>query len=229
MTLIELLVTTVLMGVVMCGVGTALYQALQVPAEGQARSVSANDRTYATTTLSDDIANATIIKTLKAGSAPTDPAELADHPNEYIVASTCRTTPANDDLLRLSNSVTSIDYRLLYAADAPNFATVKLQRNKDSGGWATLVSGYCKLSPADQVLDVLTISSGADGDQDPENAVTPWYVGRRVRAAFHFRDTLKDTPTLVDVEASPRTDCRPAADQLTKAPFDPTLPNCERS
>jgi prepilin-type N-terminal cleavage/methylation domain-containing protein len=221
-TLPELVVTVVLIGIVMSGIASACIQALRIPAEGRARSLSANDRTYAATTMSDDIANSKDIKTLATGTDSTDP----DSPNAFIVESKCSATPRNHDLLELTLSDgTVVQYRLAYTADATGSQLVELQRREGTGSWDGLVGGYCL--GTEGVLDVLTITPGSDGEADPDSDEQPFYVGRRLRAQFHFRDTRTDAPTEVNVEGAPRTDCRPEADQSTRGPFDPELPNCE--
>lgn len=220
LTLIELIVTVVLTGIVMSGVAAAMVQALKIPAEGQARSLAANSRTFASMTMSDDIANATIIETLASAEPSDDP----NSPNTYYVDSTCSQTAKDDPLFKLTwADRTEVAYRLQYTADIAGYGAVELQRSEGGGDWEALVSGFC--AGSEGVLDVLTITAGADGEPDEDTGEAPWYVGRRVRAQFHFRDTRSDEPTPVYIEASPRTDCRAAG--TVKGVLDPTLPNCE--
>lgn len=223
-TLPELLVTIVLTGVVMSGIATALIQGLKIPSEGSARSNAATARTFATTTMSDDIANAKLVETLKPGTPDGE---------EYRVASTCNTNAAPDRLYRLTwHDDTQVEYRLRYSSYNPATARVELQRG-DGGGFETLIEGYCKLSPVDPVLDVLTLTPGGDtidgddesddGDFNPESG----YANRRLRAEFKFRDTPDDAPTRVNIEAAPRSDCWPAG--VTPGGLDPQLPDCDNT
>lgn len=226
-TLPELLVTVVLTGLVMSGIATALIQGMKIPSEGRARSNAATARTFATTTMSDDIANAKLVETLKAGTPDGE---------EYRVASTCNTNAAPDRLYRLTwHDGTRVDYQLQYSSYNPTTARVELQRS-DGGDFETLIEGYCKLSPVDPVLDVLTLTPGGDtidgddeseggedGEFNPESA----YANRRLRAEFKFRDTPDDAPTKVNIEAAPRSDCWPAG--VTPGGLDPQLPDCDNT
>ena len=226
-TLPELLITVVLMGLVMSGISTALIQALKIPSDGRARSNAATARTFATTTMSDDIANAKLVETLKPGTPNGD---------EYRVASTCNTNAAPDRLYRLTwHDGSRVEYRLRYSSYNPATARVELQRS-DGGDFETLIAGFCKLSPVDPVLDVLTLTPGGDtidgedeaedgedGNFNPESA----YANRRLRAEFKFRDTPDDAPTKVNIEAAPRSDCWPAG--ATPGGLDPQLPDCDNT
>lgn len=231
LTLPELVVAVVLMGLVFSGIATALVQGLSIPMEGRARSMAATNRTVAITTLSDDIANATKVETLKDGTAIEE---------EYRVDSKCTSSTTPERLFRLTDGDdVTIEYRLQYSAYRSDTSAVELQRDVDAEDkWETMIAGYCRLSPEpDVVLDVLTITSGADegaseiipaDPDDPlseEKVLTPFYINRRLRAEFKFRDTPEDQPTLVNIEAAPRTDCR--SKDVPRGYLDPELPACE--
>jgi hypothetical protein len=207
MTLPELLISVILMGIVVVPIALALQMAIEIPSNSGGRSLAALQRANLTSQWTEDVGSAWLVIRCIPGTNPCTP-----RPAEAAQTSACRTVGAApqdeplvmfawQDFSRTGNPFVIAEYRIKYSAYNAAATKVELTRaasGTTSDGTRTVMSGYC--SGTETVLTEYDDNPGKDPTE-------PYYGWRRQQAIFTLRESPFEPPRTVNLEAAARTSC----------------------